>query len=79
VQIMETRKRVLGEEHPFTLTSMNNLAFTWKSQRRDIEALELMKACLLLRKQKLGADHPNTTSSLKALSEWETATLTVGS
>jgi hypothetical protein len=30
VQVMETRKRVLGEEHPDTLTSINNLAFTFK-------------------------------------------------
>ncbi|KAF2836644.1 hypothetical protein M501DRAFT_1018536 [Patellaria atrata CBS 101060] len=29
---METRKRVLGEEHPDTLTSMANLAFTFKLQ-----------------------------------------------
>jgi hypothetical protein len=28
VQAMQTRKRVLGEEHPGTLTSMANLAFT---------------------------------------------------
>ncbi|KAM7188718.1 hypothetical protein V8F33_010488 [Rhypophila sp. PSN 637] len=28
VQVMETRKRVLGEDYPDTLTSMNNLAFT---------------------------------------------------
>jgi hypothetical protein len=30
VQVMETRKRVLREEHPDTLSSMNNLAFTLK-------------------------------------------------
>jgi hypothetical protein len=29
---MEMRKRVLGEKHPDTLTSMNNLAFTFKAQ-----------------------------------------------
>ncbi len=28
-QVMETRKRVLGEEHPNTLTSMANLALTY--------------------------------------------------
>ena len=27
VQVIETRKRVLGQAHPDTLTSMNNLAF----------------------------------------------------
>jgi len=70
---------VLGEKHPDTLTSIANLAFTWKSQKRDVEDLELMKACLLLRKQKLGAEYPDTISSIEALSEWEIATLTVGS
>jgi len=34
MQVMETRKRVLGEEHPDTLTSMNNLAFTIQKQGR---------------------------------------------
>jgi hypothetical protein len=29
--VMEVRKRVLGVEHPSTLTSMNNLAFRLKS------------------------------------------------
>ncbi|OCK72871.1 hypothetical protein K432DRAFT_38395 [Lepidopterella palustris CBS 459.81] len=29
VQVMETRKRVLGEGHPDTLTSMANLASTY--------------------------------------------------
>jgi hypothetical protein len=38
VQVMETRKRVLGAEHPDTLTSMGNLAFTCKSQGRDLDA-----------------------------------------
>ena len=28
VQVIETSSRVLGEEHPDTLTSMNNLVFT---------------------------------------------------
>jgi hypothetical protein len=30
VQVMQTRKRVLGEEHPETLTTMRNLASTYK-------------------------------------------------
>ncbi|KAK4119091.1 hypothetical protein N657DRAFT_650498 [Parathielavia appendiculata] len=41
VQVMETSKRVLGEEHPDTLTSMANLAHTWKSQARLGDALSL--------------------------------------
>ena len=38
VQVMETSKTVLGEEHLDTLTSMTNLAFTLKGQGRDDEA-----------------------------------------
>jgi predicted HAD superfamily Cof-like phosphohydrolase len=41
VQVMKTFKQVLGEKHPSTPTSMNNLAFTWKAQVRDKEAVEL--------------------------------------
>ncbi len=37
VQVMETSRRVLGAEHPDTLTSMNNLAWTWKSQGRVLK------------------------------------------
>jgi hypothetical protein len=34
VQVIETRKRVLGDEHPSTLTSMGNLASTYGKQGR---------------------------------------------
>ena len=41
VQGMETRKRVLGLEHPDTLTSMANLASTYWNQGRWKEAEKL--------------------------------------
>ena len=72
---METNKRVLGTEHPSTLTSMNNLAFTWKRQGRDKEAIALMKECMRLRERVLGLDHPFTSSSRVALNQWEKANL----
>ena len=68
---METRKRVLGKEHPDTLTGINNLAYTWKSLGRDVEALQLMEQCFELRTQKLGADHPDTIGSRKTLLKWK--------
>ena len=71
VQVMETRKRVLGAEHPDTLTSMNNLAFTWKGHGRDAEAIKLMEKCVQLRTLVLGADHPHTLSSSAALIGWQ--------
>ena len=45
---METRKTKLGADHPDTLTSMNNLTFTCKSQGRHADALALMKDCAQL-------------------------------
>jgi hypothetical protein len=72
VQVMETRKRVLGAEHPDTLTSMNNLAFTWKRHGRGAEALNLMEECVQLRTRILGVDHPHTLSSSAALIGWQT-------
>ena len=68
---MEIRKRVLGEEHPSTLTSMANLAFTFKSQSRNKEAISLIKTCFKLRNRILGPTHPDTETSLEALNKWE--------
>jgi len=68
---MEMRKRVLGQEHPDTLASMNNLASMRKALGRNNKALELIENCLRLRKQRLGLDHSDTISSLKALNEWQ--------
>ena len=67
----ETSKRLLGEEHPQTLTSMVNLAFTLEGQGRAIEAISLMERCFQLRKQVLGPGHRDTEASLKALYRWE--------
>jgi hypothetical protein len=61
---------VLGKEHPSTLTSMNNLAWTLKSQGRDGEALELITVFVQLSRQKLGANHPNTMAGIAALTAW---------
>jgi len=45
---MEMSKRVLGEEHPHTLTSMANLAFTWKGYGRHTDALKVIEECVQL-------------------------------
>ena len=70
MQVIETSARVLGEEHPNTLTSLNNLVFTWKSQGRLSDALELMQSCLHIRQLVLGPGHPNTVSTLSAVTDW---------
>ena len=50
---------------------MNNLALIFKNEDRYDEAMELMRACVQLRKKILGVDHPYTVSSLKTLDEWQ--------
>ena len=67
VQEVETRKRVLREEHPDTLTSIHDLAFTLKRQGHNDKAISLMEKCLQLQKQLSGPQHPYTTLSLEAL------------
>ena len=61
---METFKRVLREEHPSTLTSMANLALTYRNQRRWKEAEELEVQVMETRKRVLGEEHPSTLTSM---------------
>jgi hypothetical protein len=60
-------KRVLGAEHPDTLSSMANLASTYRNQDRWKEAEELFVQVMETRKRVLGAQHPDTLSSMTNL------------
>ncbi|KAF2008271.1 hypothetical protein BU24DRAFT_360682, partial [Aaosphaeria arxii CBS 175.79] len=71
VQVMETCKKKLGVDHPSTLTSMANLAWTWKSLERSAEAIGLLQECVHLRCQTLRAGHPDLVSSQETLAAWE--------
>ena len=63
VQVMKTRKTKLGVDHPDTLTSMNNLAFTWKGNGKEIEAVSLVENCVRISKPCFRVDHPHSISS----------------
>ena len=67
MQVLEIRKRVLGEEHPNTLTSMGNLASTYADQGRWKEAEELGVQGLEARKRVLGEEHSDTLTSIANL------------
>jgi tetratricopeptide (TPR) repeat protein len=64
---MERIERVLGAEHPDTLTSMNNLALTYRNQGRWKEAEELNVQVMEMRKRVLGTEHPDTLTSMNNL------------
>ncbi|KAK0745454.1 hypothetical protein B0T18DRAFT_409481 [Schizothecium vesticola] len=67
---MEKSKTKLGADHPDTLTSMNNLAITWKGQGRHADALALMEDCAQARRRVLGEEHPYTLSTLATVATW---------
>ena len=60
-------RRILGEEHPDTLRSMNYLALTFLDQGRTEEAAALQEEVVEKRKLILGAEHPDTLTSMNNL------------
>ncbi len=53
------------------LTSMNNLAFTWKGNGKEIEAVRLMQDCVRFRKRVLGLDYLHSILFCRALDTWK--------
>jgi tetratricopeptide (TPR) repeat protein len=67
VEVIDTRKSVLGPEHLDTLLSIGNLALTYQSQGRWKEAEELEVQVIEARKRVLGPGHPHTLVSISNL------------
>jgi tetratricopeptide (TPR) repeat protein len=66
-EVLEIDRRELGADHPSTLSSMANLASTYRNQGRWDDAEELFVQVMEARKTKLGADHPDTLTSMANL------------
>ena len=64
MQVGETKKRILGAEHPSLLTSMANLASAYQNQGQWKEAEELKVQVMETRKRVLGAEHPDTLTGM---------------
>ena len=54
------REKVLGEEHPDTATSLNNLAILLSDQGSYQEARPLYERALAIREKVYGEEHPYT-------------------
>jgi tetratricopeptide (TPR) repeat protein len=67
LQALEICRSQLGNDHPSTATSLNNLALLYKSQGRYSDAEPLFLQALEIRRSQLGNDHPDTASSLNNL------------
>jgi len=68
-KVFKIYKEVLGEKHPDTLTSLNNLALIYQDLGRLNEALPLSKQAYSLRLQVLGEKHRKTLTSLNNLAD----------
>jgi hypothetical protein len=62
-RILADRVRVLGADHPHTLTSRNNLAGAYESAGRLGQAIPMYEQALADRERVLGADHLDTLTS----------------
>ena len=68
-EVVEIRAAVRGADDPSTLTSMNNLAVTYRQQGKLTEAAKMHEEVLAKRQVILGDDHPDTLTSMHNLAE----------
>ena len=65
--VLNERKQHLGEEHPDTISAINNLATTLGDQGQLSEAAQMQREVLKKRRRILGEEHPNTISTINNL------------
>lgn len=68
-QVLEARRRVLGEEHLDTLIAMSNLAGALWRQGDLAGAQRLMDRVASVRRRLLGENHPDTLTAMHNLAE----------
>jgi hypothetical protein len=61
------RQRILGGEHPDTITAMSNFAVTLRDQGKLDEAASMMREVLEKRQRILGDEHSYTTRAAECL------------
>ena len=66
-EVLRTGRRVLGEQHPDTLATLNNVAELYRRQNQYAEAESMFNELLATRRRILKADHPNITNVLASL------------
>jgi tetratricopeptide (TPR) repeat protein len=61
--VLTDQCRVLGDDHPHTLTTRHNLALAYRTVGRTTEAIDLYQQVLTDRRRVLGDDHPGTLNA----------------
>ena len=67
-EAIEAQRRVLGDDHPDTLSAIFNMGALLQSQGKPAEAEPLLREALEGRRRVLGDDHPDTLRSIEQLS-----------
>jgi len=66
-RVVEVYKRMLGEEHPDTLCSIQNLAIRYSEAGERQKALQLMERVVKVYKRMLDEEHSDTRGSMHTL------------
>ena len=66
-EALEKRRRVLGEEHPDTLSSINNMGLLLRDQGKLDQAEPYYSEALEKSRRVLGEEHPDTLTSMSNL------------
>ena len=72
-EALDCRRRELGDTHPDTLTSINNLALSLYRQHKFDDAETLYREALDCRRRELGDAHSDTLSSISTLASCDLA------
>lgn len=65
--VLDSRRRVYGDEHPYVAEALNDVAFTLRKQGRYTEAEPLYRESIAIKRRLLGDDHPAVATSLNNL------------
>ena len=65
----EVQKRILGDEHPDTLTVINNQAVLYRQLGKSAEAEALLVGVVEAQRRVLGDEHPNQLATLSTLGQ----------
>ena len=67
IQALKIYKKILGDKHPKTINSLNNLGLLYRDQSQYAKAEPYLVEALKIRREALGNKHPDTALSLNNL------------
>ncbi len=77
-QIVAARQRTLGDDHPYTLIAMNNLAYSLMTLRRYDRSKVVLDRAMVLGEKIWGTKHPTYATLLHTRAELAAATGDLG-